>query len=178
MKSRAFTLIELLVVISVIAVLAAILVPAIANSKMEAKITRSESNLHQFALALSIYQANQGDTSGNLRGFPPSMGVLARQGLVSWDLFKTGGSPLGNLPPIYCFRIPNVPDSATNPNDWWQEYDTYQDQAVFGVDGTFRNSRFALQEPYSRHFALGGHLDGHVERRWNIGDFTQAAFWH
>lgn len=60
--SQAFTLIELLVVIVVIAILAAILLPVISNSKMQAKRTQCLSNMRQIGSALILYtNENNGD---------------------------------------------------------------------------------------------------------------------
>ena len=54
-KSKAFTLVEMLVVISIIAVLASLLLPALTRAKFSAKNTVCRNNLRQLGLALNIY---------------------------------------------------------------------------------------------------------------------------
>jgi prepilin-type N-terminal cleavage/methylation domain-containing protein/prepilin-type processing-associated H-X9-DG protein len=54
-KAGAFTLIELLIVIAVIAILAALLLPALARAKATARRVHCGSNLHQIGVALRLY---------------------------------------------------------------------------------------------------------------------------
>lgn len=59
---RAFTLIELLVVISIIALLIAILLPALQQARIASRHSQSLSQVRQIQLALSIYaDDNKGD---------------------------------------------------------------------------------------------------------------------
>jgi prepilin-type N-terminal cleavage/methylation domain-containing protein len=59
-QQKAFTLIELLVVIAIIAILASILLPTLARSKMTAHKAVCISNLHQFGVAITCYVDDTG----------------------------------------------------------------------------------------------------------------------
>ncbi len=54
-KGNGFTLIELLVVIAIIALLMAILMPALQRVKKQAKAVACQSNLHQWASSAMMY---------------------------------------------------------------------------------------------------------------------------
>lgn len=54
-ERRGFTLIELLVVIAIIALLMAILMPALERVKKQARAAACQSNLHQWSLFFSMY---------------------------------------------------------------------------------------------------------------------------
>ena len=60
-RRKGFTLIELLVVITIIALLAALLLPALARAKESGRRASCINNLHQLDLALRLYaDSNEG----------------------------------------------------------------------------------------------------------------------
>jgi len=69
MKRRnGFTLIELLVVVAIIAVLVAVLLPAISSAREQAKSLFCLSNLKQFGLVWQMYERDFGTLVPNWRG--------------------------------------------------------------------------------------------------------------
>ena len=64
-KRKGFTLIELLVVIAIIALLMAMLMPALARVRRQARGAACKANLHQWAIIFSMY------TDDN-RGYNPT----------------------------------------------------------------------------------------------------------
>ena len=77
-KSAAFTLVELLVVISIIAVLAGLLLPAVNGALESAKKTQAKSTAVQIAAAVTAYEMEYGKLPTNSAGFvnPAFMNIL------------------------------------------------------------------------------------------------------
>ncbi len=68
--SEGFSLIELLVTIAILALLAALLLPAISASKSKAKRTACLNNLRQISLGVRMYCDDSNDA-------PPALGAAA-----------------------------------------------------------------------------------------------------
>src|SRR5205823_10679360 len=87
---RAFTLIEVLVVMAIIAILAAILVPALNSALERAKATKDMSNLRQIGAATQLYMNDNSDV------FPGSASVtwmsqleLNQKYLSAWRVLES-----------------------------------------------------------------------------------------
>jgi prepilin-type N-terminal cleavage/methylation domain-containing protein len=84
---RAFTLIELLVVISIIAILAALLLPSLARSKETARSLQCMNNMRQLGIAATIYASDVGRLPTILEWlYPAALHGVAVPGAV--DLTK------------------------------------------------------------------------------------------
>src|SRR5438552_19155457 len=77
---RAFTLIELLVVIALIAILAALLIPALSKAKARAQRIQCVAQLKQLGLGMQIFASDHNDT------YPPAVYRAGDyQYQLSWD---------------------------------------------------------------------------------------------
>lgn len=90
MKSgkQCFTLIELLIVIAIIAILAAMLMPALSKARDKARTTQCVGNLRQIAATSLIYTSDYDGwmITVNANGVPVKTYVLKNWGPVLWYL--------------------------------------------------------------------------------------------
>jgi type II secretory pathway pseudopilin PulG len=68
----------MLVVISIIAILAAMILPATMQARREARITNCLSNMHQIGVALTMYAQHYGE--GRVGAYPPWLTLLTTTG--------------------------------------------------------------------------------------------------
>ena len=122
--SRGFTLIELLVVISIIALLLAILMPALSKARELAPAAAGMSNMHQWAVMLKLYtDDNDGKYPDNATGWRNGVWIASL-----WDYFEDDIE--GGI--LMC-------PSAENR---WQNVDETQWKGAHAQGGTYQSFAF------------------------------------
>ena len=149
-QGKAFTLIELLVVISIIAVLIALLLPALARSRQAARIAICASNERQLAMAVHMYAQDNRDELPNRSNYGNQLitfAVTVKQGLDGHYSDYPSGPGFAALHPSYvternAFYCPEnefyqwdfAPWTRLNPNvlniPWWAQSQGNRDREI------------------------------------------------
>ena len=157
MRNRAFTLIELLVVIAIIALLLAILTPALKKTKQQAQAIVCKSNLHQWGLIWRLYtDDHNGFFSDGEVGWARGQWII---GL--WDYYEdrakllTCPSATKSLPG---FRL-------GGPSHWGGPYNTFQVADVPSPDGEYDFASYGMNNwVFDRTSATAPDLQGRPNR--------------
>lgn len=138
MKKGYFTLIELLVVIAIIAILSAMLLPALSKARAGARIARCAGNLQQMGKGASLYAGDYDDW-----GFPRiEWGDVNRmQGVNLWmeQYFPGQIDTIGTATFKKLFQCPDqAPPEANNTNKdrWPGRYSSNLNASYFFHFGT------------------------------------------
>ena len=116
-RAPAFTLIELLVVIAIIAILAALLLPALARSKLAGQRAVCQSNLRQLGLATEMYLGDYAGYFFNRCQLPTSTG---QQWWFGWLASGVEGQRAFNLSTGLLYPYLHGSDVRLCPSPVWQ----------------------------------------------------------
>lgn len=161
-RQRAFTLIEVLVVVAIIALLIAILIPSLARAREQAQGTVCKSNVHQMAVAMSIYTVDHKAYPGHhlTPGLAPAGVTGYRQWEVLWPVRLLRYTQKQNQ----AFWCPSAPkETYWNGKDHLLPYITYVTRS--DEMGTFSygyNDWGAVVNVRAPHRGLGGHINDKV----------------
>jgi prepilin-type N-terminal cleavage/methylation domain-containing protein/prepilin-type processing-associated H-X9-DG protein len=172
-NGAGFTILELLVVISIIAILASIVLPALNRAKGKGYQVVCLNNQRQLALAWNLYPDDHEDYLPYNLGVAGTLNTLAAgefknwaNNVMSWDLFQsntnTAQLAAGGLGPylsgvVQPFRCPSD-RLLSNPQKgagWRERTRSYSMNAMLGYPGEFlENGKNTNNPAYKQFFRL------------------------
>lgn len=163
---RGFTLVELLVVIAVIAILAALLLPALAQAKGRAQAIACMNNPKQLAIAWHMY------ANDNAERLPYNLGLVGSSfrtelnwvnNVMTWDLSPDNtnvetltkaslGTYVGGNAAIYRCPSDHSLSAVQIEAGWTARIRSYSMNAMVGDAGTFSANGFNTNNPSYKQF--------------------------
>lgn len=173
-RGRGFTLVELLVVIAVIAILAALLLPALGRARVRAYAIGCLNNTRQLALAWRLYADDHADRLAYNLGGDASRKTVARKtnlnwvnNLLDWEVGNSDntntttlteaslGAYLTHNTGVYRCPADNVLSAEQRRAGWSARVRSYSMNAMVGDAGELSNTGLNLNNPdYVQFFTL------------------------
>jgi len=171
-RSKGFTLIELLVVVAIIAILAALLLPALAYSKGQAQKTQCANNNKQLGLAMSMYAGDNKDYMPYPNWNPPWTDASGNA-LPGWLYLPAGGAP----PNIWVAPYIANPTLAYQGGLFWMYL---KEMAVYRCPLDLTNTPdFSQRINKLSTYVMNGAVCGYGDiapKSYRQGDFRQDAY--
>lgn len=167
-QRKAFTLVELLVVITIIAMLMALLIPAVQAARENGRNITCINNIRQLGQAMISYDQSKDKLPGWLKGVPNPEAAPPRPNVyTSWvpQIFAELGR--GDLHDIYI----DTPAYFTVGSTAEQHLPTLICPSDLANDST------VAPFPFS-YVVNGGHQDGREDSAEPVGDFKQNGMFH
>ena len=162
---RAFTLIELLVVIAIIGVLAAFLMPALAQAQKRARLQKCNNNLHQIAVG---GQTLYGEMKDNMPNLGIGQGSGAAAGIIMpyvRNLTQVFDCPANRLAPrneqLIVGTTANYTEYSFNTNCFGVGMQKRRQSLVFDFSQAAFAFDNAIEGVHDRGLNVG-YLDGHA----------------
>jgi len=145
---RAFTLVELLVVISIIAVLAAILLPAMSRSQSVAQSVKCQANLRQMGSALTLF------TNENNNILPNSAYGSPAAPTTNGATYKWMDAIFPYAPKERIFLCPSDPGAKYTYAKNLVAGASSTDYGSYGLNGAYRDAGDAQTPPRSAAYLV------------------------
>jgi prepilin-type N-terminal cleavage/methylation domain-containing protein/prepilin-type processing-associated H-X9-DG protein len=169
-RARGFTLIELLIVIAIIAILAALLLPALVRAREEGRGTVSLNNLRQLTLAMHVYAGDHDDLLPYNMGGPETLKTIETgeylnwvNNVMTWNLDPENTNTMlvtiGGLGPYVSgtakvFKCPsdNTLSTVQRKAGWTARTRSYSMNAMLGNAGEFMEGGSNKNNPGYKQF--------------------------